>query len=388
MQHVLPHKALTNKCQRRKTQTSDKHSAKALHIAGQNPLPPERWQPLQLIEIVQDLAYLPRRAFLFPKPGPQVRLEDVLVDGRRNADAEGLAGGAERIVGRGDDCLVFVPHGGDIGEEVHNHDAPIAKPDHEQENHGRPLGREQAESREQAAGKEKDCRDGQAKGDVLARELHDVSRQERADGNADRVWDQPNAGGGGGEAADLEPDGTVEQNGEDDHHCEPVVQASGGDGAVEHQLKRDNGFGCPSAFDPSESAQTGGGQRQRAGNEGMAPRNHVSAQVQAHQQQEQRGCECKGAEEIDSRKLGLAGWLGGNVHENVHEDCRHQSRRHLGEEGNSPTPDIVSPAAKESSQATADTKRRVAQALYQTSPPQRHKIRGDKVADGHQSSST
>lgn len=112
---------------------------------------------------------------------------------------------------------------------------------------------------------------------VAACSTHDQPCYDGAEQDADGVGNEAKAGLGGGEAFNLEVDRAVEENGEVGHAAEPICHASSEDGAVQHEMKRDYGFGGVVFLHVNEDGKEEEGQGQRYENKGMSPWDDVTS---------------------------------------------------------------------------------------------------------------
>ena len=156
--------------------------------------------------------------------GPQAVAQQVLQHGRRDGDADGGAGRAKGVRGRGDDGLVFVVDGGDERDEGDGQRAAVRQAVHEQKS-------KRWRGVDTAA---KGAQDGGGGGDghelhedverqVAAGRAHQQPRTERAQGGADRLRHQTQTGAGGGGVEDgLKVNRDVVQQAVDRHGDEPI----------------------------------------------------------------------------------------------------------------------------------------------------------------------
>lgn len=148
VQLVLLHQGDADQAQDGQPQHGEPHAPEGLHERRDHAVVPALGEVLELVEVVPDPVDLVRGAGQVAEAAPELLLEHVLVDSRRDRDADGPADRPERVRGRRDRGLVGVVHRGEAGQERDSKHGALPATEKQECDHQGPFGRVLVERRE------------------------------------------------------------------------------------------------------------------------------------------------------------------------------------------------------------------------------------------------
>ena len=385
---MLPHKQTDHKPKQRKARGSHEHGAQRIHVDLHHGRLPARRQRLGVLHAIPDLGDDLRRTLPMPEPVPQLRLQQVLKDSRRDRDPDGGAGAAKRVGRRGDDGLVLVVDGGDEREQGNGQHARLAESRAEEGDERHPSGRVEREEDRDRVRRDHQRHDHHAEPVVDSERAHDEARGDGAQADTYGEGDEARACLRRAQALHLEVDRRVEDEREHGHGAEPVGEAGAEHGAVAHLFHREDGFGGDAGFDEDEECEDQPRQRQADVHEGMVPGDDVAARVEAEEQKDEGGDERESAQEVDALDLRLAGFLDWNADREEAQDAHGRDERDLDPERPAPADGVVDPASENATEGHAEPVVDVPDPLPHASPPQRDQVRADEGGDGVQAAAS
>lgn len=211
---MLPHQGHAEECGDGQAERHQPHTPKRFHERLDHALVPAVGQPLELPQVIANTCNHLGRARHIAEPLPQPRLENVLVHGRGDRDAQGGAHRAECVRRRRDDGLVRVVDGGDAREQRHGQHAAVARAQQRHGHEGYPGRRLVVQRARETDGDRVDQHHDDAETHVPARLLHDEAAPDGRHRDAQRGRQDAQAGLGGRVPHHLEVQRHVVQ----DHH--------------------------------------------------------------------------------------------------------------------------------------------------------------------------